>query len=387
MQNFIFNNPTKIIFGRDTIPLIGGETAAFGKRVLFVYGRASIRKNGIYDQIMNSLHKAGLTVTEYGGVKSNPVLDHVRAGIALAQKNRIETVVAGGGGSVMDSAKAICAGAVVKHDVWKFFTGKKSVISPLPLTCVLTLAASGSEMNSAMVVTNEETRQKFGFANKYLYPIVSILDPTATFTVPPDYTAYGAVDAIAHVLEYYFTTKDPRTPVQDRLMEGLVVNIMRSCERIIEKPDDYQGRADLMWAATLALNGITGAGLGKVGFPMHLIEHSLSALYDIPHGAGLSVIIPGWMTHAAADRPARFMQFTERVFGITDGNTVEKAATGIKLLKAWFAKINSPTSLADVKVPVADIPAIAENAAALAKIWRMRDYTDEKIKAVLRLCL
>ncbi|MCK5545104.1 MAG: iron-containing alcohol dehydrogenase, partial [Desulfobulbaceae bacterium] len=287
MRNFVFYKPTKIIFGRDTIPQIGKETVVFGKKVLFVYGKGSIKKNGIYDQVMKSFQDAGITAIEHGGVKSNPVLSHVREGIKIAKENRVEAVAAVGGGSVIDSAKAIAAGAVVEHDVWKFFRTKKSIKKVLPLTCVLTLAASGSEMNGGMVVTNEETLQKFGIGNHLLQPLVSILDPSTTFTVGPDYTAYGAVDALSHILEFYFTTREPYTPVQDRLMEGLVINIMESCNRVMARPDDYNARADFMWCATLALNGLTAAGLGRVGFPMHLIEHSLSAIYDVPHGAGL----------------------------------------------------------------------------------------------------
>jgi alcohol dehydrogenase YqhD (iron-dependent ADH family) len=274
MKNFVFHNPTKILFGKDNIPFIGSETAAFGKKALMIYGQGSIKKNTIYDQVTKSLQESSVIIVEHGGVQSNPVLSHVHQGIELAKEHNVDVIVAVGGGSVLDSAKAISAGALVNHDVWKFFTGKKSIKDALPLTCILTLAASGSEMNSGMVVTNEETNQKFGFANKHLFPKVSILDPTATFTVSPPYTAYGAVDAIAHVLEFYFTSQEPYTPVQDHLMEGLVISCMDSCDRVLNNLEDYDARADLMWAATLALNGLTGAGLGKVGFPMHLIEHS-----------------------------------------------------------------------------------------------------------------
>ena len=219
MQNFVFHNPTKVLFGKNTVPAIGNETLLFGDNVLLVFGSGSIKKNGLYDRVTQSLQKAGATITEHGGVQSNPILSHVHAGIQLAKENKCNVVCAVGGGSVIDEAKAICAGATVQHDVWKFFTGKKSVKSPLPLTTVLTLAASASEMNSGMVITNDSTTQKFGFANKQLYPKTSILDPSLTFSVPADYTAYGAVDAIAHVLEFYFTTEDPLTPVQDRIME------------------------------------------------------------------------------------------------------------------------------------------------------------------------
>ena len=386
MQNFVLENPTKIIFGRDTIGQIGPETAAFGKKALLVYGRSSVKKNGLFDQTMDSLQEAGLSVIEHGGVRSNPVLSHARQGIELAKKERIEVICALGGGSVIDSAKAISAGALVEHDVWQFFKGKKSIKKTIPLTCVLTLAAAGSEMNGGMVITNEQTDQKFGTGNKLLHPNVSILDPTATFTVPPDYTAYGAVDAIAHILEFYFTTRDPATPVQDRFMEGLVINIMESCDRVLSNPENYAARADLMWCATLALNGWTAAGLGLVGFPMHMIEHSLSALYNVPHGAGLSVVVPAWMKYQAVQNPTKFSQFAERVFQISAKNDSEKASAGIRQLTGWFHKSGSPTSLAELKIPVTDIPNISENALKLAKIWRLRDYDQKMIEEILLLC-
>lgn len=386
MRNFVFHNPVKIIFGRDTISKIGPETACFGKKALLVYGRGSIKRNGIYRQVIHSLREARLEVIEHGGVRSNPVLGHVREGIALARKNKVEVIVAVGGGSVIDTAKAISAGAVVEHNVWKFFTGRKSVSKTLPVTCVLTLAASGSEMNSAMVITNEEENRKFGFAHRLLFPKTSIMDPEATFSVPPDYTAYGAVDIIAHVLEFYFTTLEPDTPVQDRLIEGLVVNTMTNCERALEDPQDYQARANLMWCATLALNGMAAAGLGKVGFPMHMIEHSLSALYDTPHGAGLSVIIPAWLIHQSGLNPAKPAQFAHRVFRVETGSEIDRADEGIKRLTSWFAKTGCPTRLSDIGVPLTDIPKIAGNALGLGKIWRLRDYDQKRIEEILHLC-
>ena len=388
MKNFVFHNPTKILFGKDTIPAIGPETAALGEKALMIYGKGSIKKNTIYEQVTKSLRDAGVSIIEHGGVRSNPVLSHVHQGIALAKENAADVIVAVGGGSVIDSAKAIAAGALVEHDVWKFFIGKKSIKGALPLTCVLTLAASGSEMNSGMVVTNEEKNQKFGFANKHLYPKVSILDPTATFSVSPAYTAYGAVDAIAHVLEYYFTNQEPYTPVQDHFMEGLVKSTMDSCDRVLQNLEDYDARADLMWAATLALNGLTGAGLGKVGFPMHMIEHSLSALYNVAHGAGLPVVITGWMTYRSSQHtPEKFAQFAERVFGITEGSMEKKAAEGIQALVSWFKKIQTPICLDDLNIPVQDISGIAKNAVGLAKVWGMPDYTEEKIEEILKLCV
>lgn len=386
MQNFVFYNPTKIIFGRDTIRSIGPETAIWGRKCLLLYGGGSIKRNGVYDRVLASLTDAGLDVVEHGGVRSNPLLSHVREGIDKVRAHDIGVVVAVGGGSVLDSGKAICAGAVAAHDVWKFFTGKKSIKSALPMTAVLTLAASGSEMNSGMVITNDRTREKFGFGSRHLYPKTSILDPETTYSVPPDYTAYGAVDAIAHILEYYMTAEDKETPVQDRLMEGLLINAMDSCERCLENPGDYNARADLMWTATLALNGLTGAGLGKVGFPMHMIEHSLSALYDIPHGAGLSIVIPGWLKNNAGRNEERIIQLGRRIFNLELRDIVPSAAVTIKILENWFSKVNSPIRLAEVDISPDDIPGIAENALRLAKIWRLQEYSRESIEKILFFC-
>ncbi len=387
MQNFVFHNPTKIIFGKNTIPSIGPETLQWGRKCLLVYGGGSIRKNGVYDQVILSLREAGLEIVEHPGVRSNPLLSHVREGIDKARAHNIDVVVAVGGGSVLDSGKAICAGAVVNHDVWKFFTGRKSIKSALPMTAVLTLAASGSEMNSGMVITRDETREKFGFGNKRLFPRASILDPETTYTVPPDYTAYGTVDAIAHVLEYYMTTEDPATPVQDRLMEGLIVNAMGSCERCLANPEDYNARAELMWTATLALNGLTGAGLGRVGFPMHMIEHSLSALYDVPHGAGLSVVIPGWLRWQSVRDPGKIIQLGSRVFNFELRGIEPAAETTIKILENWFSRVNSPVRLAELDIHPADIPAIAENALQLAQVWRMeQQYSRDTIEDILSRC-
>ena len=386
MQNFVFYNPTKIIFGKNTIPSIGSETSLWGEKCLLLYGTGSIKNNGVYDQVISSLNEAGIEIVEHADVQSNPLLSHVREGIKKVKAHNLDVVVAAGGGSVLDSAKAICAGAAVDHDVWKFFTGKKSIKSALPLTTVLTLAASGSEMNSGMVVTNDATREKFGFGSQRLYPKASILDPEATYSVPPDYTAYGAVDAIAHVLEYYMTAEDRATPVQDRLMEGLIRNAIDSCDRCLADPNDYNGRADLMWTATLALNGLTGAGLGRVGFPMHMIEHSLSALYDVPHGAGLSVVIPGWLRWKSKSDPNKIIQLGSRVFNFQIRGIEPTQDATIKILENWFSRVNSPIRLSELDIPPAAIPGIAENAIKLAKIWRLKEYTRETVEEILQLC-
>ncbi len=390
MQNFVFYNPTKILFGRGTIPSIGAETAAFSRNVLLVYGQESIKKNGLYEIVTSSLKQAKISFVDHGGVQSNPTLSHVRQGIALVKEKNLGAVVAVGGGSVLDSAKAIGAGAVVAHDVWKFFTGKKSVKATLPVMTILTLAAAGSEMNSGMVLTNEETNEKFGFGHRLLYPKTSILDPEVTFTVPANYTAYGAIDAISHVLEFYMTTRDPDTPVQDRLMEGLILNSITSCDRCLKSPCDYNARANLMWTATLALNGLTAAGLGRVGFPMHMIEHSLSALYDVPHGAGLSVVIPGWLRWYSKKNPGRIASLGRHIFPETDKESlseIDAADKTILFFQNWFQKTKSPTTLTELGIAKKEIPQIAQNSLRLARIWRLKNYSQQRVENILSLCL
>lgn len=387
MHNFVFHNPTKILFGRGTIEAIGPETRAWGQRALLVYGQSSLKRNGLYDRIASALREAEVDFFEHSGVRSNPLLSHVRQGIQLAKAQKVSVIIAAGGGSVIDTAKVIAAGVPVEHDVWKFFTGKKGIKTVLPVVTVLTLAASGSEMNSGMVLTNDDTHEKFGFGHRLLHPKTSILDPEATFTVPPNYTVFGAVDAISHVLEFYLTATDPDSPVQDRLMEGLIENSMRACERCLSDPHDYNGRANLMWTAALALNGLTAAGLGRVGFPMHLIEHSLSALHDVPHGAGLAVVMLGWMRAHREMSAERIANLGKRIFRLPEKEPLAAANQTIARLHAWLQSVEAPLTLSDLGIPADEIPRIAENTQGLARIWRLRDYTPERIGFILRQCL
>ncbi len=387
MQNFTLCIPTKIIFGKDTIPQIGPEAKAYGKKLLLVYGRSSIKKSGLYDTVLGALRKEKLKVVEHGGVRANPVLSHARAGIELAKKEKVDFVLAVGGGSVLDTGKAIAAGAVVKHDVWDFFTGKKKVQAALPVLTILTLPATASEMNGGMVLTNEKTMQKFGFLDPHLFPKVSIMDPMVTFTVSPSYTAYAASDAISHLVEGYFTGKDYEVPLQDRMVEGNVKTIMESTDRIMKNPRDYDARASFMWCASLAWNTLFTGGVGDIQVVAHMLEHPLSALYDIAHGAGLSITQPAWMEWAASRGNKKVAQFAERIFGIRGGNDEKKARKGIEALRRWFDKIGTPTTFAAANIPSTDIPKIAENAYDLAKAWGLSDYTKERIVELYNLCV
>ena len=386
MQNFIFENPTKIIFGQGQISRAGKEVARFGRTVLLVYGLESIKKNGVYDQVTASLREAGLTIVEFPGAKSNPVLSHALKGIALAREKQVEVCLAVGGGSVIDTAKTIAAGVRADHDVWDFFTYKKPIQSALPVLTVLTLAASASEMNAAAVMTKEEGLQKFSIRSPHIQPRVSILDPTALFTLPPAYSAYSAVDAIAHMLEPYFNNAEPDSPFQDRLVEGLMRTIMESTEIILKEPANYPARADMMWATTWAFNGLTSAGMGLISLPVHMIEHSLSAIYDIAHGAGLSIVLPGWMRYTLDRNARKLARLAREIFQISERDDRLASIAGIGRLKAWFAAIGSPTTLKGAGIPEEDIDKIAENAAVLAQVWQLKDYTREVIAEILQKC-
>lgn len=381
MEDFAFRNPTKIIFGKGKERLVGSELKQAGiTSVLLVYGRSSARKSGILDRVMGSLAENGVRYAEFGGVVPNPLLSHARDGIRIARKEKVEAVLAVGGGSVLDEAKAIALGALAGSDLWNFYTGTE-ITGALPVFTVLTLAATGSEMNGNSVITNEITKEKFSVSSPHLYPRVSILNPELTFSVSPAYTAYSAVDAIAHVIEGYFTGAR-NTRLQDRLVESIVATVIESTEAILAAPRDYQARAELEWAATLALNGIASAGIGPFSFPNHMIEHSLSALYDIAHGAGLAIVIPAWMKWYKDKNEEKLARFGRVIFN------VEGADAGIAALEAWFRKIGAPVRLAEAAIPASDIKAIAVNALRLSQRWRMQEtYTQETIAEILRLAV
>ena len=378
MFDFTFHNPTKIIFGRNKEQEIGVELNAAGiKKVLFVHGRESIKRSGLYDRVTSSLRAEGITFHELAGVSPNPRLSHVAQGIALVRERPVDAVLAVGGGSVLDEAKAIAVGSRTDQNLWGFFLGKAEISAALPVYTVLTLAATGSEMNGNCVITNKETCQKYSISSPRIYPRVSILNPELTFSVPPDHTAYGAVDVITHVLEGYFT-KQPSTRLQDRLVESIIKSVITTTGSILAVPTDYQARAEFMWAATLALNGLTPAGIGEYNFPSHMIEHALSALYDIPHGAGLAIVLPAWMKWYSRSRPEQFDRFARVLF---NGKT---GAEGIAALEDWFVTIKVPTRLGDVDIPAEAIGKIAENAAGLAGIWGMGDeYPASTIAEIL----
>jgi len=388
MKNFTFHNPTKIIFGEKTVSKIGKEAKAYGEKALLVYGKGSIKKNGVYDAVVKSLKEEGISFVEYPGVKPNPILSHLNAGIALAKKETVDFILGVGGGSVVDESKGIAAGAMMTGNVWDFYLGKADVKEALPVLDILTLPATGTEMNPTSVVTNDRTNEKVGRGADPLFPKVSILDPTVTYTIPPDYTAYAVVDAISHLIEGYFTGEDEWTPIQDGYVENLVRTIMECGERMLKNPKDPQARATFMWAATLAWNGLGVAGIGGFGVPMHMLEHPLSGIYDVAHGAGLSITIPAWLIWKAKTDSRKIAQFARNVLGIEEKDQGAAARRGIEALKGWFNRIGSPVSFAQAKIPESDIDSIADIALALANTWGMDDYMNrDLIVKLYRLCL
>lgn len=378
MTPFSYHNPTRIEFGPDKENQIGAWLKADGiQRVLLVYGTGSIRQNGLYDRVITSLIEAGIDYSELSGIVSNPVLSKVYEGIAQARDFSADAILGVGGGSVIDSAKAIAAGVPHSGDVWEFFTGEKVLDRALPVYAILTLAAAASEMNGNSVVTNETTQQKYSIGSAHIYPKLSVVNPKLMMSVSKVYLVYSAADIITHALETYFTATDhPR--FQSRLVESIIKSVIELTDRLIEHPEDYDARAEFAWISSQALNGLTTSGTGGGSWPNHMIEHALSALFNIPHGAGLSIVLPAWMQWYQEKNKSQFERFAKEVFH------KENAEEGIRMLKRWYGTIGTPISLAQANIPREMIPTIAQNAYELGKVWGMGElYSVEDIIEIL----
>jgi len=386
MQAFTYCNPTKIQFGAGAVRDTGAAVAAAGmKHVLLVYGRGSVRSNGVYDAVTASLRAAGVTWTECGGVASNPLLSKVREGIGQARAAGVDGLLAVGGGSVIDTAKAIALGVPDDGDVWDFYLGLRGPVAALPVATVLTLPATGSEMNGGTVITHDETREKRAVIHPLLNPRVSLLDPETTLSVPASYAAYSASDAISHTIESYLTRPDAFLPVQDGYAEGIVRAIMAATERILANPADLEARGAMMWAATLAWNFLGSVGVGPWSTPAHMLEHPMSGLHDVPHGAGLAVTQPAWMAWELRRRPGRVAAFARRVMDVRETDDTRAAEEGVRRFRAWLAKIGNPTTLAACGIGVDQIPELARHAEVLAGAWGCgAEYTAATCAAIFR---
>jgi alcohol dehydrogenase len=350
MDNFVFQNPTKIIFGKGTEQEVGKEVSVYSKNILLHYGGASIKKSGLYDKVVASLKTAGVNFIELSGVKPNPRLSLVREGIELCKKHNLTLVLAVGGGSSIDSAKAIAMGACYDGDVWDLYLGKVAPSSALPVATILTIPAAGSESSTGSVITNEDGWFKRAVNSELIYPRFSILNPELAFTLPKYQIACGAADIMAHLMERYFTNTQS-VEITDRLIEADLKTIINNAPMVLENPKDYDAWSQVMWGGTIAHNNLLNTGRDG-DWASHDIEHELSGIYDVAHGAGLAVVFPAWMKYVYKHDIKRFSQFAARVWNIDHSywSPEKTALEGIKKLETFFKSIGLPTTLGELGI-------------------------------------
>jgi alcohol dehydrogenase YqhD (iron-dependent ADH family) len=351
MENFEFLSPTQIIFGRGTQNRVGSECKRYSNKILLLYGGGSIKRSGLYDQIAHSLNEAGVEFWELGGVQPNPRLSLVHQGIAICREHDLGLILAVGGGSVIDSAKATAVGVPYEGDVWDFFANQAIPERKLPVGVVLTISAAGSEASNSAVITNENGWLKWGLNVELNRPNFAIMNPELTYSLPAYQTACGTVDIMAHIMERYFTNVSD-VDLTDRLCEGALKTIIKNAPVALAEPDNYAARAEMMWTGTLAHNNLLGTG--RVGdWAAHMIEQSISALYDVAHGAGLAVVFPAWMKYTLQRNMTRLIQFAVRVWDVEYDfqNPEQTALEGIRRLESFYRQIGMPLTLHDLNVP------------------------------------
>ena len=347
MQDFIYYAPTKVFFGRDSHKDIGKIVKEYGyDNIMLQYGQGSIKKSGLYDDVMESLKEFGINVVEMGGVEPNPKITFVREAVKVAKEKGVQMILAVGGGSVLDSAKYTAAGACSDCDPWDFPTGKVKPENSLPIGCILTIAAAGSEMSSSAVITNMELNMKRGFNSDFNRCKFAVMNPELTYSVSKYQTACGVVDIMAHTMERYFTPFEA-TDITDRIAESVLKATISAGATLMDNPEDYEARANMMWASSISHNDLTGCGR-KNALPVHQLEHALSGEYDqIAHGAGLAVLFPAWAKYIYKYNVPRFAQFARRVWDCTEIDDEAAAIAGIEKMSEYFKSIGMPTCLAD----------------------------------------
>jgi alcohol dehydrogenase len=387
MQGFTYWNPTKLIFGKGQIEQLTTEIPQYGTKVLIVYGGGSIKRNGLYDQVISQLNGMGAQIFELPGVEPNPRVSSARKGIEICKQEGIDFILAVGGGSVIDCTKLIAAGAKYDGDAWDLVIKKAFATDALPFGTILTLAATGSEMNSGSVITNWETNEKYGWGSPYTFPKFSILDPTYTFSVPKDQTIYGMVDMMSHVFEQYFH-QVPNTPLQDRFCESTLITVMETAPKLVNDLENYELRETILYCGTIALNGMLQMGY-RGDWATHNIEHAVSAVYDIPHGGGLAILFPNWMKHCLNENPVRFKQLAVRVFGVDPtGKTDEEAGLeGIEKLRQFWNSIGAPSRLADYQIDDSQIEVMADKAMVNGEFGNFKKLNREDVMAIYRASL
>lgn len=385
MLNFDFYNPTRIVFGEGQIAKLP-ELVPQGARVLMLYGGGSIRANGVYDEVKAALDRH--TVFEFAGIEPNPTYETLMEAIALAKAERIDFLLAVGGGSVIDGTKFVAAGALVDGDPWSILeTHARNVQAALPFGSVLTLPATGSEMNAGAVITRKATLEKFAFGSRHVYPQFSVLDPTKTYTLPARQVGNGIVDAFVHVMEQYLTYP-AAAPVQDRFAEGLLSTLVEEGPKALAEPHNYEVRANLMWTATLALNGLIGAGVPQ-DWATHMVGHELTALYGLDHAQTLAVVLPAMLRVRREDKRAKLLQYAERVWNLREGSEDARIDQAIARTEAFFRSVGVGTRLPDYQLGAEVIDPVlkALEAHRMVKLGEHRDVTPEVSRKVLELCL
>ncbi len=388
MNSFIYNIPTKVYFGENQLDNLGKEILAFGKRVLLTYGGGSIKRIGLYDRVLEKLHNAGAEVFELSGIEPNPRIESVREGVKICKEQSIDVILAVGGGSTLDASKFMAAGACVEHDPWEFFgANAKPIERALPLITILTLSATGSEMDSGGVISNLTTGDKLGRLAPALQPKVSFLDPTLTYSVSKYQTACGAADMMSHILEVYFNTQEDLYML-DTFMEGMLKTIIKYAPIAIAEPENYEARANLMWTSSWAINGFINGGKRKA-WSCHPMEHELSAIYDITHGLGLAILTPRWMEYCLDETTVdKYVQFGVNVFGIdAKMDKMDIAKESIRRTAEFlFETLGLQRTLSEVGIKREDYPIMAQKACRYGDIKGFKTLTPQDVERIFEMC-
>ena len=389
MKNFVYYTPTKVFFGKDTHKDIGKIIKDYGfDNIMLQYGKDSIKKSGLYDVVMNSLKENNINVVEMGGVEPNPKITFVRQAVKVAKEKKVQMILAVGGGSVLDSSKFTACGACCDFDPWDFATGKAKVEKALPVGCILTLAAAGSEMSASAVVTNLELNMKRGFGSDFNRCLFAVMNPELTYSVSKYQTACGVVDIMAHTMERYFYPLE-ETDLTDRIAESILKATISAGKTLMENPQDYDARANMMWASSVSHNGLTGCGRENA-LCVHQLEHALSGEYDeIAHGAGLAVLFPAWAKYIYKHNISRFAQFARRVWDCTEVDDEKAAVCGIEKMSEYFKSIGMPSKLSDFGLDEKCIDRLCE-LCTFGKTRTVKSYVDmdyDVIKEIFKNCL
>ena len=362
MNNFVFYSPTEFVFGKATEMQVGALARKHGARkVMIVYGGGSVVRSGLLDRVKQSLREAGIEYCLMGGVQPNPVDTKVYEGIEFCRREQADMLLPVGGGSVIDTAKAIAAGVLYEGDFWDFYIGKAKVTKALKVAVVLTIPAAGSEGSGNTVITKLDGLQKLSLrVPEVLRPVFSIMNPELTYTLPPFQTACGVADMMAHIMERYFANTQ-EVEIGDRLCEGTLMAIINEAPKAMRNPEDYGARANLMWAGMIAHNGTCGVGCEE-DWASHFLEHEISAIYGVTHGAGLSVIFPAWMTWMVEHNVGKIAQYAVRVWGVPESEDKKAVALeGIGKLKAFFSSLGLPVTFKELGVENPDIDRLADS--------------------------